>query len=518
MIRAEDRLRELLKASDENDGPFGITPEGQVALGTIPRHYKRITVNEAERKRLAEIGIIELWSMFGARLYYTQAVIAGAVLSGDYDKIAVITCSQFGKSWLMGRLAIALAYSGMRVNVAASTGDRTEIIMGYCQSAASSSSHEVKSAMTGEALKKIDRLGTSLSKTMLNFAQGGYILGVTLGDTFEGVSRNKAVGRGGAYIVDEAALVSPASMAEIGRREYSSVDGKKEPLVMISNPHNPGAFYDFITKEEMSPREIVIWADALTACQESRWTPDFILGTDFAQNKDTIERYLLCELPSQGSGIFSEPDVVDRVSNGIRVMGVDAAWKGKDSIEVAIAQIEADKIYFPSVEAVKKKKWIDGVTPKLIIDRIAKTYHALNCELCCIDTGQGVWLMEGLRDRGVNVKGVDFGEGTTKERKKRNRYAAVYGLNKRVEMHLDLADVIENHGAEFSTQVYERIKEVLPLVTSETTTGSPPKIKLISKPEIRAKIGHSPDAFDAVLLALHAVILHSMNNVSYITE
>ena len=252
---------------------------------------------------------------------------------------------------------------------------------------------------------------------------------------------------------------------------------------------------------------------------------NFVQGQDTGACKELIRRLDEHEDPKSvlfsrrdifGDGIFSEPDVVDRETHGTLVMGVDAAWKGKDSIEVCIASIEGRKVYFQSVDGVKKKKWVDGVTPKQIIDRISKIYHATGCVLCCIDTGQGLWLMEGLRDRGVNVRGIDFGEGTTKERKKENRHSAVYGLNKRVEMHLDLADVIENHVAEFSSQVYERIKEVLPLVTSEATPSN--KIKLIPKPEIKAKLGHSPDAFDAVLLALHAVILYSMDNVSYLTE
>lgn len=525
-MKEYDRLEELLKAHEENRGEFGVTPAGRVGNGKKPAHYKRISLSEEEQDRLSAIGIVELWSLFdsmskpdGDRLYFTQAVIAGSILSGDYDKIAIITSSQYGKSWLMGHLAIAMAYKGMRVNVAASTGDKTEIIMGYCQSAASGAHPSVKEAMTGETLKKIDRLGTSLSKSMLNFARGGYILGITLGDTFEDVSRNKAVGRGGAYIVDEAALVSSAALAEIGRREFSTVGDHKEPLIMISNPHNPGPFYDFITQEELGDRECVIWMDALTACQEERWPVDRVLSSDFAKNKDTIERYLLCELPSIGEGIFAEPDVVDRESDGVRVMGVDAAWKGKDSIEVSIASIEGHHIYFSSVEGVKKKKWIDGVTPKEIIDQIAKIYHGLGCVMCCIDTGQGLWLMEGLRDRGVAVKGVEFGAGPTKERVKANRYAAVYALNKRVEMHLDLANVIESHVAEFSTQVYDRIKDVLPLVTSENVAqGKGYKVKLIPKPEIKAKLGHSPDAFDAVLLSMHAVVLYSMDNVSYLTE
>ena len=172
-MKEYERLEELLRDSGENRGEWGVTRDGRVGAGMIPIHYKRISLSESEQMRLAAIGVTELWSLFdsmsrqnGDKLYFTQSVIAGAILSGDYDKIGIISPSQYGKSWLMGRIAIALAYNGTRVNVAASTGDKTEIIMQYCQSAASGAHASVKEAMTGETLKKIDRLGTSLSKSI----------------------------------------------------------------------------------------------------------------------------------------------------------------------------------------------------------------------------------------------------------------------------------------------------------------------------------------------------------------
>ena len=501
-MKDRERLERLLEASEVNKGVF---LNEKIARGNIPEHYKRNSVPESERLRLAKIGARELAVSFGVRLYYTQALIAGVILSGEYDRIGIITCSQYGKSWTMGMCALLLAYNGHRVNVAGATGDKTDIIMQNCRAAASNADGEIKKALSMEAVKKVDRLDQSLSKARLSFPGRGSVQGITLGDMFEDVSRNQAVGRGGAYIVDEAAQVSEKSLVEIGRREFSSVDGTKEPLIMISNPHAAGYFYDFITKENLKPRECVIWMDALTLVQEGRWSKEDVLDSTFAEHADTLQRYLLCELPTQGAGMFDEIKVEEK-GDGVSVMGIDAAYRGKDQIEVCIAKT-GEKVFFESIAGVKPKKWIEGVTPKDIIKRITKAYFATGCAICCVDIGFGVWLLEGLLQNGVNAKGVNFGGGATKERIKAHHYSAVNAANKRAEMHLDLADLIENQGCAFSPEVYGEIKDILPMVVSERKSNG--KIQVIPKAEIKAKLGHSPDALDAVLLALHAAVLYS---------
>lgn len=513
-----DRLKKLLEAAGENRGAFGKT-DPPTGLGFIPAHYKRMTLSEEEALRLAIIGAVRVYGAFGDLLHYTQAVIAGAVLSGDYDKIAVITPSQYGKTWLYARIALLAAYDGMRVNIAAATGDGTDIAMHYAMSAAADADDTIKGALTAETLKRVDKLDQSMSKTRLSFPGKGSIQGLSLGDTFADVSKSKAIGRGGAYFVDEAANISEKSMAEIGRREFSTLSGRKEPLVMISNPHKPGYFYDFVTKDVMKERECVIWADALTACQEGRWTAQHVLESDFADHGDTLQRYLLCELPSQGTGMFDEFAVRTEPTTyqgyTTRVLGIDAAYKGKDQIQVCLCEIEGDRLYMNAVEQIEKKKWIDGVTSKEIIEHVAKVYHKLGCVMCCVDIGFGVWLVEGLIQRGVNVQGVNFGAGPTRWRVQARHYSAVEAKNLRAEMHLDLKDLVEHQVVEFSPQVYEQIKEVIPFVISDRTASN--KVIVVPKPEIKAKIGHSPDAFDAVLLALHAAVLYSEENVSYMT-
>lgn len=486
--------------------------------GYVPLHYKRLNVSRLEADRLSQIGSKELYAAFEYRPFYTQAVLAGAMFSDEYDTVVAVTPSQYGKSILLGHCAALMAYKGKKLSVAAANTATTDIIMAYTRQSIRDAAPDIKDAIVGETMKKIDRLDASVSKGRISYARGGYIEALTLGDTFGGLSHNKAVGRGTGYIIDEAAMVSEQALAEIGRRELSSVDGTKQMLVMISNPHQPGAFYDALTDQNPPDGTLIVWSDALTAAQERRWTPEHILGTDFAKKMDTCVRYWLCELPQSGSSMFDTPKVIDAPANNTyRFLGVDAAYKGKDKIYVAESSM-GETAEVDSVREIKKVNWVDGVTGGEIADDIARQYHSRQCSFCCVDQGYGVWLIEALAVRGVNVLGVNFGAGPTKERVKAKQYAATNAGNMRAEMHLDLQDLIETGSIVFTQQAYSAVKETLPFVTCERRQSSGGKIMVRPKIEIKNAIGHSPDAFDAVLLSVHALVMYGLNEAVYITE
>lgn len=420
-------------------------------------------------------------------------------------------------SWLLGHCAALMAYNDKKLSVAAANTATTDIIMAYTRQSIRGATPDIKDAIVGETMKKIDRLDSSMSKGRISYARGGYIEALTLGDTFGDLSHNKAVGRGTGYIIDEAAMVSEQALAEIGRRELSSVDGTKQMLVMISNPHQPGPFYDALTEENPNKGTLIVWSDALTAAQEGRWTPEHILQTDFAKKRDTCIRYWLCELPQAGQSMFDTPKVIDAPNrNTYKFLGVDAAYKGKDKIYVTesslgeIAEVDA------TVEIEKPGDWVDGVTSNEIADDIARIYHRDQCSYCCVDQGYGVWLIEALAQRGVNVLGINFGAGPTKERVKAKQYAATNAANMRAEMHLDLQDLIESGGLVFTQEAYGKVKDVLPFVTCDRRASG--KIAVRPKIEIKNAIGHSPDAFDSVLLSLHALVMYSLTEAVYITE
>ena len=483
-----------------------------VGRGRIPKHYKRLTCSPEEADRLAYIGFVEIGKYFGDNLFYTQSLIAGAVFSGDYDKVTIITPSSYGKSWLMGRIANVMAYEGEPTYVVAAVQDGTKMIMGHVGQSLQQVAPEVKNALLNKK-DQIERLTTSVSKQKIAFANGGFVEPITTGDTYdENIAQNKVVGKQGNYIIDEAALVSEQSFAELGRAEFAKLGGDNYKRVMISNPHQPGFFYSEVTKEKVGKREIIIWMDALTAVEEQRLTKEKVFEGTFAQHRSTLRRYLLCILDDEGDGMFTMPDTYEPPYEGDYVqyfLGIDSAYKGKDNIEVAVAAVGGGKMWIEKVVTIKKKKWIEGKTPKDIIHQITRIAREYDASLACVDVGWGVWLTEGLRDRHINVVGINFGSAPTKSRVKLKQYSATNAANMRAEMHLDFQDLSDNGVLMISEEVKEAIKDALPYITSERKASG--KIQIRPKEEIKAIIGKSPDELDAVLLAIHAVILFYEN-------
>lgn len=489
--------------------------------GFIPSHYKRLTCTKEEADRLAKIGFVQIYSYYEEKLFYTQALIAGAVFSGDYEKITVVSPSAYGKSWLMGRIANIMAYEGEPTYVVAAVQDGTKMIMGHVAQSLQTIAPEVQNELINKK-DQIERLTTSISKQKIAFANGGFVEPITTGDTYdENIAQNKVVGKPGNYIIDEAALVSEESFAELGRAEFAKVDGTNYKRIMISNPHQPGFFYSELIKpdEEIGKKELIIWMDALTAVEEGRLTKEKVLYGTFAKHRSTLRRYLLCVLDADGDGMFAMPGTYQAPVVGDYVqyfMGVDSAYKGKDNIEVSICAVTAGKMWLEKVYKIEKKRWIEGVTPKDIIAQITRIAREYEVSLACVDVGWGVWLTEGLRDRHINVIGINFASAPTKGRVRNREYCATNAANVRAEMHLDFQDLSDNGVLMISEEVKELVKDTLPYISSKRMASG--KIQINPKTEIKARIGKSPDEFDAVLLSIHAAILFFENTTFAITD
>ena len=504
------RLKALLKGADEYKGKPWI-------LGQVPEHYKRITVTREKADELALLGQAKVFEEFGNTLYYSQALIAGAILSDEFDEIVIVTPSQYGKSWLLSRVAMINAARGRGNYIAGANDDTTRIIMDKLIGALRECSEDLKAEMLTEGLDRLEKLGQTLSKKNIALKNGGFVSPITLGASFGGLAYNKAVGRSADFMVDEAALVPTENFTELGRREFSHVDGQKDKMTMISNPHQPGYFYDHLTKENPDKRTFILWMDSRTAVEERRWTSKQVLDSEFAQHADTRIRYLLCELPQSGTGMFGEVKTApEPTGNRLHFLGVDAAYKGKDNIEVTHCSVGSGGFYIHETVTIEKKEWIDGVTSSDIIATIVRLYRATGSLFCCVDIGFGVWLVEGLANSGINVQGINFASKPTPERVKAKQYAAVNAANMRAELHLDLQDLIETQSVKFSEEAYEKVKDTLPYVSSERKSNG--RIQIKPKADVKAVIGRSPDELDSVLLSIHAAMLYINETRDYMTE
>lgn len=475
------------------------------AIGKIPKHYKRLSVDEGEAVELAKAGFAKIYSYFGIKLFFSQSLMAGAIFSGKYDDFVIVTPSQYGKSYLMGMIAIIKAYEGRKVYVAASTGDTTKVIMGHVGNHLQTVAPEVRQKLL-EKKDKIEKLATSTSKGKISFSTGGMVEAITLGETYS-TANNQVIGRGGGdYIVDEAGKCSEDALAEMGRREFASITGEKFQSIMISNPHQPGLFYDKLTEDEPPEGRFILWMDALTAIEEDRLKESIVINSDFARNRITRMKYIHCILELTDSSMFEKPIVYEGSFSSDYTqyfMGIDSAYKGRDSITCALNAVDENGIsHIEWIKTIDKgdNDW-DGVIKEL--GRLARIYR---CAYITVDEGWGVWILRGLENMGLPVKGINFGSSPTKARQSVKHYAALWASNKRAEMHLDLQDLMEHQAIEFSESAYQKIKDILPLVSTKTRRGSG-KIDIIPKTQIKALLGRSPDELDSVILAVHAAIL-----------
>lgn len=493
-----NELRQLLSLRQTGLKPW--------VLGKIPSHYKRISVSPDEALELAKTGMSKVFANFGDKLFFTQALLAGAMLSRSYKELIITTCSQWGKSWTTARASIILAAEGEPVYIAAATEEKTKIIMAHVIAALQDAAPEIRNKLLVKS-DQLARLAHQVSKQRLGFSNGGFIEPITLGSTYQDIARNKAVGRSGWFLVDEAALVDEDSFAEMGRREFSNITGEAYPIVLISNPHNPGTFYEKLTQDDPSERTFILWMDALTAVEEERFSEIQVLESEFAKRKSTRTRYLMCELEESGSSMFEETKVYDLEPAVDRTyfLGIDSAYKGKDDLTLALASIDEDHfVRIEDILVLDTKNWVKGVTAEQIVRDIVRIVRKKGIARTCIDIGQGIWLNEKLREHHVNVGDIHFGQQATPERVRKNHYAAKNAANARAEMHLDLQALIEDGQIAFQRSAYDKVKDALPFVTYQRKASG--KIEIRKKSEIKRSIGHSPDALDAVLLAIHAIV------------
>lgn len=525
MNEKQEKLVELLKQRTPN------SELRQWAKGYIPSHYKRLSVSQEEAYRLAKFGFKKVFSNFGSpaepvMLYFTQSLIVGAALSGDYDTIKVITPSQYGKSYIMGFTAILkAALDNEPMYVVGADKTTTDIIMNKIIQHLQISNSYIRQKLL-DTSDKIEKLQSSLSKRKIAMKGGGLIEAHTLGETYADAKKGNAmIGRGGNTITDEASMVADDTSAELGRREFATDDGSKYLDIEISNPHNPGAFFNSMIADTVDDRTLIVWMDALTALEEGRIkTEEQILGSKFFKNKSTCTRYLLCELEDYSEeSMFPEPKVVNNVlsDDSLKFVGIDSAGKGKDNIEATVVEYKRNtgKLIVHKTKIIEKgEQWVDGKTGQMIIDGADNVLKAYNASYTCCDIGYGIYLVEGLVKLGNagTVKGIDFGERPTPIRKKAGQFSAVKAANKRAEMHLDLMDLMDNGKIEFTEEVADLLKDQLRAVKyTKKPNGS---YQIIAKKEIKKILGRSPDTLDSVLLAVHAAILFLLTDDIIIYE
>ncbi|UYY05882.1 hypothetical protein OLM08_00495 (plasmid) [Enterococcus faecalis] len=83
-------------------------------------------------------------------------------------------------------------------------------------------------------------------------------------------------------------------------------------------------------------------------------------------------------------------------------------------------------------------------------------------------------------------------------------------MNKRAEMHMDLADLIDNKAIMFTQEVYENVSREMSIIQAIIKPNG--KQAVMPKDDIKRMLGKSPDELDSLLLAVHSLIPYYSGN------
>lgn len=499
--------------------------------GKIPHgdSYIRNTLPKDKRLRLAFLGWSEFMTEFNINLYYTQALIVGALISGEYDTARVIATPRWGKSYIMGALADYLAKHSYHVSIVASRTARTGKVMEHARSALRGSNLWMKNMLVEEEqreLTKADKLlgrsEVAYSRHNIVFRNGNKISTKSTGDAFSNKDNNENIGEGSHVLIDEMDFISEDALAELGRREFESDDGRSLVMFGISNPRYLNHFYRDMTKPKMRDKEFVIWMDVVTAIEEGniKMTPEQVLDSEFAKTEESIRTNLLCLYEEDQSEFFNAPFITDERNKltdispqTISVLGVDSAYKGSDGITICLTIYDQTKEYpiqVVDIVNLRPDEWSDARSTKEIVDGIEKICIAYNVKALAIDTGQGAHLIVEIANRDnlktITQYPVDFGGRPTPEKVKVAIDTAVRARNKRAEMHLVLRELMQESKVIYSEEIKNDLLEEMRVV--DTKQNDLTKVTLIDKSIMREQLKRSPDNLDATVLSVHALEMY----------
>lgn len=528
MKNAIKRVEKLIDTAEPKENLqkwLNIQSKGKWIQSYIPKNYKKLSISMDDALRFAKIGAEDAYTSFGITLFFTQAMIWGAIVSGAYKKVRMISVSQYGKSWFAGALMLRMASMGEPMFIVAATKKLTDKIMREAQMHVQTASAEIKELLL-EPVDKIERMLVSTSKDVIGFKNGGSLRKMSTGENFnDSKMHGDALGDGGGMAIDEAALITDAGFLELGRAEQKSIDGIPYLDFQISNPHQKGQFMSDMIADPVPADMLVVWMDLRTSIEEGREnkTKEEILNAKYARTKQGLVMYYLCEMPNVAEGsMFGEPKISEFYKDDpvMWFAGIDSAYKGNDSIEVNLTglnRINGDIISSVS-KSIDKSNWIEGETDVLIADNICKILNDYNVKMACLDIGQGIWLSGHLHRAyesgkiNTMIVNIDFSGRPTPERVEKNSYNAKFAYNKRAEMHMDFAELIEKERLSLTEEVYSKIGEQMNATELKIKPNG--KKIVIPKEDIKLRIGKSPDQLDSAILALHAILLWGIDNGS----
>lgn len=485
--------------------------------GFKPNHFVKNTIPEAERDDLALDGYIQFYARFGIKLYYSQALIVGVLLSDKYRLSLYITPSRYGKSMIFAGAALIQASLGKEVKIGGATTDKAKIIMDkateHLQVAAAGL---VDGLLTG-AYDSIDRLAMQVSKSGLKWANTGSLRTFSFSESSKStdVKGQGAIGLGGdVQMYDESPLISDDNYI-VGKRFLQESSHTK--LAEIGNPVRKNHFFTSYN----DPRYTIIHIDDTTAIQEGRMRQEDFDLVGYTEGSIEHKAYVKCQFPDDNEleKFFTKSPIIEEIlpEDGDDVyMGVDGAYTGADDLVCSLVAFNRSKLKVKLIEMVSLKKKFgnprnDDEAVSKSVDYMHELLVSFKIKSIAIDYGFGIHLYEVWKQRFpddiARVHLVNFSSSPTKGR---NTHSALHSKNKRAEMYLDMQDITIKGMFYCCQSDYDKIRDELNAIPSAEYDVT--KIALPKKEKIKKILGgRSPDNLDSIVLAIHAVTLYRVN-------
>ena len=84
----------------------------------------------------------------------------------------------------------------------------------------------------------------------------------------------------------------------------------------------------------------------------------------------------------------------------------------------------------------------------------------------------------------------------------------------RAELNIDMQQLMDSGNLTFTSKTAKMLSKQMEAVRTQPRPNG--KTAIISKDEIKARIGHSPDELDSCLLSIHALLMYNMSGGIYV--
>lgn len=486
--------------------------------GTVPiyENIKKISVSEELMWEYAYKGAELGLKIYNTALYFHQSFLFGAAVSRlhpewglpIYHEFRTCWVTQAGKSRVSALVALETARMGEKVSIAGADANATQPIMQHVRTSLQIISDDVKASIT-EELTKIDRLNSALSRETISFPRsGGVVNCISLGNKYNELSQNKALGNDGGVIIDESAIIKDQVYVETGRRMLSSGDSQYLGFE-ISNPHQEGHFQTDMLYN--GPDIVVSWMDIRTAIEEGRYKNKKVIYNNAIFKMDhKLKSYWLCDFPDGLTGFFgkeipkaTEEELVTKEGD-IFFLGLDSAYKGADATVCSVLKLtDSGHLIIVDIINLKPAVWIDGQSSYDIVNDIIKIASHVDAKSITCDAGYGAHIIEPLTRQSTNapwsVETFNFGGRIDPRLIEAKLASAIEAANPRAQLHLQMRSLLEAKVLKINPK-YD-LGEQMTAVRGEHVANG--KVKIVEKKVLKAIIGKSPDELDAVMLGIY---------------